>query len=32
MAPGEMEQVVIRHSDLEQYPDLARITVHIEAE
>ena len=32
MAPGEMEQVVIRHSDLDQYPDLARITVHIEAE
>ena len=32
LAPGEMEQVVIRHSDLDQYPDLARITVHIEAE
>ena len=32
MAPGEMEQVVIRHSDLDQYPDLAWITVHIEAE
>ena len=30
--PGEMEQVVIRHSDLEKYPELSRITVHIEAE
>ena len=32
LAPGEMEQVVIRHSDLEKYPELSRITVHIEAE
>ena len=32
LAPGEMEQVVIRHSDLEKYPNLSRITVHIEAE
>ena len=32
MAPGEMEQVLIRHSDLEKYPNLSRITVHIEAE
>lgn len=32
LAPGEMEQVVIRHSDFEKYPELSRITVHIEAE
>lgn len=32
LAPGEMEQVVIRHSDLEKHPELSRITVHIEAE
>ena len=32
LAPGEMEQAVIRHSDLEKYPNLSRITVHIEAE
>ena len=32
LAPGEMEQVVVRHSDLEKYPNLSRITVHIEAE
>ena len=32
MAPGEMEQVIIKHSDLENHPDLSRITVHIEAE
>ena len=32
LAPGEMEQVVIRHSDLEKHPELSRIIVHIEAE
>ena len=32
LAPGEMEQVVIRHSDFEKYPELSRITVYIEAE
>ncbi|MBD9014119.1 MAG: FAD-binding protein [Lachnospiraceae bacterium] len=32
LAPGEMEQVVIRHSDFEKHPELSRITVHIEAE
>ena len=26
LAPGEMEQVVIRHSDLEKHPELSRIT------
>ena len=30
--PLIQEQVVIRHSDFEKYPELSRITVYIEAE
>lgn len=32
LAPGEMEQVVLKKSDLEAFPGLQRITVRIEAE
>lgn len=30
MAPGEMEQVIIKSGDFEKYPDLSKITLHIE--
>ena len=32
MAPGEMEQVVLKKKDLEAKPDLSKITIKIEAE
>ena len=32
MAPGEMEQVIIKKEELNNYPDISEITVKIEAE
>ena len=32
MAPGEMEQIVLKKQTLAEYPDLERITIQIEKE
>ena len=29
LAPGEMEQVILKKADLEQIPDLSQITIEI---